>query len=102
MSTLVGELLDFSRIERGTLEVEPAPLDVVALVRQMIEQRQRSMPDVTFSLTAREPRLIALADRVRLEQAIGYLLDNAVKFGHSEGMVRSEERRVGKECRSRW
>ncbi len=87
MSTLVGELLDFSRIERGTLEIEPAPVDVVALVRQIIEQRQRALPDITFYLTASEPELIALADRIRLEQALGYLLDNAVKFGHSEGVV---------------
>jgi signal transduction histidine kinase len=93
MSTLVGELLDFSRIERGTLEIEPLPMDVVALVRRVVEQRQRALPDVSFSLTAREPQLIALADRVRLEQVLGYLLDNAVKFGQ-EGVVEVAVQRV--------
>jgi signal transduction histidine kinase len=87
MSTLVGELLDFSRIERGTLEVAPEPVDVVALVRQVVEQRQRALPRITFTLTVREPELIALADRMRLEQVLGYLLDNAVKFGPEAGMV---------------
>jgi signal transduction histidine kinase len=87
MSTLVGELLDFSRIERGVLEIAPAPIDVVALVRHVIEQRQRALPQMTFALIAREPELIALADRVRLEQVLGYLLDNAVKFGPEEGVV---------------
>ncbi len=94
MSTLVGELLDFSRIARGTLEITPAPVDVVALVRQVVEQRQRALPQITFALTVKEPELMALADRVRLEQVLGYLLDNAVKFGPEEGVVEITVRRA--------
>lgn len=87
MSHLVGELVDFSRIERGTLEIEPEPLDVVEMVRQVVAQRQRALPEIAFSLTAREPELIVLADRTRLEQVLSDLLDNAVKFGQEEGRV---------------
>jgi signal transduction histidine kinase len=87
MSHLVGELVDFSRIERGALEVEPEPLDVVELVRQMVAQRQRTLPDTIFSLIAREPALIVLADPTRLEQVLNDLLDNAVKFGQEGGRV---------------
>lgn len=93
MSTLVGELLDFSRIERGTLEIEPAPVDVVALVGRVVEQRQRALPDVQFSFSSREAELIAVADRVRLEQVLGYLLDNAVKFGQNGGVVEVQVQR---------
>jgi signal transduction histidine kinase len=94
MSNLVGELLDFSRIERGTLEVAPQPIDVVALTRQVVEQRQRALPDMNFFLTTREPELIALADRTRLEQVLGYLLDNAARFGQEEGVVEVIVQRV--------
>ncbi len=87
MSHLVAELLDFSRIEQGTLEVIPTPVDVIALARHVVEQRQRVLPDVAFHLAASEPRLIALADRSRLEQVLGYLLDNAARFGQEEGVV---------------
>ncbi len=87
MSTLVGELLDFSRIERGTLVIEPTPVDVIAMVSQMVEQRRRALPNMLFFLAAREPALLALADRLRLEQVLGYLLDNAIKFGRDEAMV---------------
>ncbi len=87
MSTLVGELLDFSRIERGTLVIESQPVDVVALVSQMVEQRQHALPEMRFTLAAREPQLVALADRLRLEQVVGYLLDNAIKFGQDAGLV---------------
>ncbi len=94
MSQLVTALLDFSRIERGTLEVMPTAVDVIALARHAVEQRQRALPDVTFHLTASEPELIALADRARLEQVLGYLLDNAAKFGQEEGTVEVTVRRA--------
>lgn len=94
MSSLVGELLEFSRIQRGTLEVEPAPVDVVALVRQALAQHQRALPDVIFYLTAREPELIALADRALLTEVLGYLLENAIKFGQEEGVVEVIVQRV--------
>ncbi len=94
MSTLVGELLDFSRIERGTLVMEPSPVDVVMLVSRMVEQRQRAQPNILFSLANSESLLLALADRLRLEQVLGYLLDNAIKFGREEGMVEVGVQRV--------
>jgi|GEM_PF-1894217 len=87
MSHLLGDLLDFSRMDRGILEVEPQPTELVALVRRLLEQRQRSLPEMIFRLIAREPLLVALADPTRLEQALCYLLDNASKFGRDQQVV---------------
>ena len=36
-----------------------------------------------------------------LDKGINFI-DTAPSYGNSEMMLRSEERRVGKECRSRW
>src|ERR1017187_1625080 len=41
-----------------------------------------------------------VGDLVALVHALGY--EQAVIAGHDLGAMRSEERRVGKECRSRW
>ena len=41
-------------------------------------------------------------DPKALGEILNNLLDNALKYSSSETDVRSEERRVGKECRSRW
>ncbi len=87
MAHLVGELLDFSRIERGVLEVTPQPTELVGLTQRLLEQRQRSLPEISFRLVVREPLLLALADPMRLEQALGYLLDNACKFGQDQQVV---------------
>ena len=87
MSNLVGELLDVSRVERGVLEVQPRPLELVGLVERLVQHRQRSLEEMVLQMVAREPALQVLADPARLEQALGYLLDNAVRFGPESGPV---------------
>src|SRR5579884_3881815 len=47
--------------------------------------------------------LDAFEDRVRVKRLIGFLPDEPVFYSYLSGQeIRSEERRVGKECRSRW
>ena len=58
--------------------------------RQVQKRAQRSVADLLDELKASRQQLLALLDRLSEEEM-------AVK-----GMHRSEERRVGKECRSRW
>ena len=87
MSLIVGQLLDVSRIERGMVEVQPQQTDLVALVRRVVEQRQKILADVSLHLLAREPVLMASVDPARVEQVLSYLLDNAIKFGQERGPV---------------
>ncbi len=87
MSNLIGELLDASRIERGLLEIQPQPVDLVALVQHVVEQRQRTATETSLILTTKVPALMAQADPARIEQVLGYLLDNAIKFGQESGPV---------------
>lgn len=94
MSNLVGELLDVSRVERGVLEVQPTLLELVGLVRRVVEQRQRSLEEGMLHVVAREPAVQVLADPARMEQVLGYLLDNAIKFGQERGQVEVTVERV--------
>ncbi len=87
MSNLVAELLDASRIERGVLEVQLQPVELVGLVRHVVGQRQRVLPDAAFRLMAPESALMVLGDPARLEQVLGQLLDNAIRFGNEYGPV---------------
>ena len=81
MSYLVGQLLDVSRIERGVLDIQPQPVELVGLVQRVLEHRQRALVETSPHLIARVPVLMVLADPLRVEQVLGYLLDNAVRFG---------------------
>ncbi len=81
LSSMVGNLLDVSRMEAGAMEYDIHPQDVVALVRLVADE---------FEVQANEKRIAlqlecgseawAECDRDRIVQVIGNLFENALKF----------------------
>ncbi len=79
---LISDILDFSRIEAGRLEVRPEEIDVNELLEECVESSAplvRGKPvkiekDVPLEL----PRLHA--DRTKVKQILLNLLSNAIKF----------------------
>lgn len=80
MSRLILELLDVSRIETGRLEVRRDEIDWSRFLRDTIRFRQSSHPDRTFRLILDEDPIVVCGDVDRLEQVLGNLIDNAVKY----------------------
>jgi PAS domain S-box-containing protein len=90
MSLLLDDLLDVSRITRGTLELRPEPMDLAAVVDAAVETA-RPLIDakghaLTVSLPAEPLRLIA--DPLRLAQVLSNLLTNAAKYTDAHGRIR--------------
>ncbi len=80
---LINDILDYSKIEAGKLELEAIPFDLaalidecVALVRPMAETKRL---DVAVTPAPDLPRLVC-GDPLRLQQILVNLLGNAVKF----------------------
>jgi two-component system sensor histidine kinase EvgS len=90
---VIGDVLDFSRIEAGHLDLAPVPTAVGALVRDVVTQHRLAAPGSAVALrTVVDERLAARhdVDPVRLRQIVGNLVGNAVKFtgeGHVEVRV---------------
>jgi PAS domain S-box-containing protein len=85
MTRLIEELLDVSRLQSGRLHIQPAPFDLVALVREVVEHSRLSNSQYTIELRAKGQMWVE-ADRDRIAQVLGNLLDNAVKYsGQSNG-----------------
>lgn len=81
MARLVDDLLDVSRTIMGKVELKPEPLDLAELVRgAMAGWRLAGRFDAHPVSVQAEGPLPVLADRVRLEQVLSNLVDNAVKF----------------------
>jgi signal transduction histidine kinase len=75
-------LLDVSRITTGKLRVEIAPLDVAELVRNIAASLEPAVHHAGASLSLHLPdALVAMSDRLALEQIIDNLLLNAIKYG---------------------
>ena len=73
-----------------------ASLDPRMRVREIIAEGMRSF-DIGSDKQDRTDRVAALLERVQLNP------DHMWRYPHEfSGGQRSEERRVGKECRSRW
>jgi signal transduction histidine kinase/DNA-binding response OmpR family regulator len=79
---LVNQLLDLSKLENGLMQLNPEPLDLVALINGHINAfrptailKSIALPDVSGP-----PQLWLLGDRDKLDKIILNLLSNAVKF----------------------
>lgn len=81
MQRMIGQVLDMSRIDRGmALGVELQPVDLAALVEDMVEEARLAYPTIVYDLRTDGPAFV-LADGGRLGQVISNLLSNARHHG---------------------
>jgi len=89
MARLVADLLDVSRLQRGTYTLEQEPLDLVLVVQNCVDDYREMVEGQGLELELNVPAtaLPVNGDRVRLRQALGNLLSNATKFTPRGGVV---------------
>ena len=90
MVRLVDDLLDVSRITRGTISLRKEPVEIAAVVRRAVEANRALIEGAGHRLILRIPAapLIVDADPVRLDQVIANLLNNAAKYTDAGGEIR--------------
>jgi two-component system sensor histidine kinase BarA len=97
---IINDILDLSKIEAGKLELESAPVDVADVAEDVCslfwERARAKALDLAAYVDPATPKLIA-ADEVRLRQIVGNLVNNAIKFTETGGvLVQIEPRREGR------
>jgi len=99
MSRLLDDLLDISRITRGTLELKQAPAELTSVLSAAIETARPLLDAKHHSLSLDFPSgAIRLeADAVRLAQVFSNLLINAAKYTDPHGKIHLRARREGEE-----
>jgi signal transduction histidine kinase len=86
---LLDGLLDASRLAVGQARLEPAVVDLAALLRQQLEAAQPLAAQKQLDIVADLPAELQLtADPARLEQVVANLLGNAIKFTPTGGRIR--------------
>jgi PAS domain S-box-containing protein len=97
MVRMVDDLLDVSRVERGSIELRRRHVDLSDVVRQSAEVVRPLFDRLQhrFSVTLPPQPIYVDADATRLSQVFGNLLNNACKFtrtggGHVELTVERE------------
>ena len=86
---LIEDLLDESRIASGKLALELRPLDLNAVVDAAVTMMRPGADarQIAISFQALDGRLPIAADPIRIQQVIGNVLSNAVKFTPEGGRV---------------
>ncbi|QRN99553.1 PAS domain S-box protein [Archangium violaceum] len=82
LSSLVGSLLDVSRIGAGRLTLEPIDMELTQLIREVMDRFSEvfAVAECTVDFPATPP-VRGYWDPLRLDQVIVNLLSNAAKYG---------------------
>lgn len=98
---VVNEILDFSQLQAGKVQLYPQDFDLPEALREVMARReeQARQKGLGWRLdgVGQVPRRVHM-DRQRLQQVLGLLLDNAIKFTAS-GQVCLQVRQAGDRLR---
>jgi signal transduction histidine kinase len=87
LSELISNLLDMSRVEAGTLRVEPEPTELLPLIRKTVAEFQVMTREHQFRTALPDSLPMVLADLRRIHQVLRNLLENAVKYSPGGGPI---------------
>jgi len=89
MNRLIGDLLDTAQMQSGKLSLDVEDLAVAGILRQTDETFHPRADKVHILLTVIPPEedLFVRADPLRVQQVIGNLVSNALKFTPPDGNV---------------
>jgi signal transduction histidine kinase len=88
MSQVIGDFHDLSKLDMGTLEINVAPCDVVAVLRAAMGPLTAQANEKSIELTFEaQGQALARCDRARLAQIVGKLAHNATKFTPAKGRI---------------
>jgi signal transduction histidine kinase len=88
LTRLTQDLVDVGRVAGGDLDMRPADVDMVELVRVAADQLRPSLESHQLDVDAPDRPVFVRADRARIGQVLGNLLDNAVKYSPAGGTIR--------------
>jgi signal transduction histidine kinase len=82
LGKLIEDMLDSARLSNGSMEIEKEEADLGALVESVAHRHDRELLTSGSRLDLDlQPCVIGYWDRGKIEQVIGHLLVNAIKYG---------------------
>jgi signal transduction histidine kinase len=99
MNRQINDLLDVGRLSSHQFSLIHEQCDIVALAQETVEQLRPVAPYHTIILKTPEKPLIGNWDAGRLQQTLGNLLDNAIKYSGEGTIITVTVSQVGDQAR---
>lgn len=80
LTRLINEMLEVSRIQSDTLPLHEEQFDLGDLVRSVVDSLATTAPEFSIELDVTTSPTGVFADRIRIEQVITNLVQNAIKY----------------------
>lgn len=80
LTELVDNLLDSSRLQSGTLDIEFRTVDVASLIEENLERLRVRYPQMEISSKLQDTNTLIEGDPKRLSQVLDNLIGNAAKY----------------------
>jgi signal transduction histidine kinase len=99
MKQLIGDLLDTSAIQSGTLAIAPRPTEAALLVAEALDAHRAIAADKRIAISSECNGAMVRCDPDRIAQVLRHLLDNALKFCRSGDSISLHVSRAGDRAR---
>lgn len=87
---LINDLLDLTKIEHGQFSLENEKVCLISFIKELGQtlcpQAQSKKIELTFLLTSEVPAIF-ISDKARLQQILGNVIGNAIKFTDAGAIV---------------
>ncbi len=89
LSQQINTVLDYSQGEAGALPITKEAVKVASLLEALVAEQaeEAAVKGITVKLDVAEDTGTLEGDSKRLTQALGHLLDNAIRYGREDGQV---------------
>ena len=87
LDLLIQDLLTISALESGRMKLDLQPVALRPLAEKVFTDLNAKAENKNVQLVNEMPELVASADVNRLDQVLANLVDNAIKYGRTEGTV---------------